>query len=176
MKEAALWVWACISDFTWWETIAKIAPIGTALIAMSAAIIALCAIRAQRDIAKRRAAIDFFLKTEMDATAIALYDKFKTHTLALTAMPTMTGSAHYRDVRAFLNICELIAIGINKGAFSESVSYAYWGDVIPNSYQTARQLINRIRTTSGEGSPATYAELERLAEKWAKRKASADRG
>jgi hypothetical protein len=49
-------VWSYISDFEWWETVAKLAPIGTALIALSAAIIAWCAIRAQRDIARRRAA------------------------------------------------------------------------------------------------------------------------
>ena len=49
----------------------------TAGVALTAAIIALCAIRAQKDIARRRAAIDFFLKTEMDEKAITLYERFK---------------------------------------------------------------------------------------------------
>ena len=56
----------CITDFNCLETVAKLAPIGTALIALSAAIIALLAILAQMHIARRRAAIDFFLKTEVD--------------------------------------------------------------------------------------------------------------
>src|SRR2546428_3230408 len=59
------------------ETAAKFAPIATALIALVASCIALCAIRAQRDIARRRAAIDFFLKTEMDDTVLKLYKRFK---------------------------------------------------------------------------------------------------
>jgi len=62
----------CITDFNGLETVAKLAPIGTALIALSAAIIALLAILAQMHIARRRAAIDFFLKTEVDRTAIDL--------------------------------------------------------------------------------------------------------
>src|SRR5215471_29525 len=75
----------------------------------------------------------------------------------------------YDDIRAFLNICELIAVGVNKGAFSKSVSEAYWGDVIPEAYQTAKQLVNNIRTTPGEGSRYTYVNLEKLAKRWAKR-------
>jgi hypothetical protein len=54
----------CLTDFSCWETIAKIAPIGTALIALLAAIIALGAIWTQMHIARRRASIDFFLKTD----------------------------------------------------------------------------------------------------------------
>jgi hypothetical protein len=60
-------------------------------------------------------------------------------------------------------------VGVNKGAFSKSVSEAYWGDVIPEAYQTAKQLINNIRTTPGEGSRYTYVNLEKLAKRWAKR-------
>src|SRR6266446_1306544 len=57
---------------------------------------------------------------------------------------------------AFLNICELIAVGIKKRAFSKSVSKAYWGDVIPKSYRDAKQLIDDIRRTPEEGSRYTY--------------------
>src|SRR5262245_15188906 len=64
---------------------------------------------------------------------------------------------------------ELIAVGVNKGAFSKSVSEAYWGDAIPEAYQTAKQLINNIRTTPGEGSRYTYVNLEKLDKRWRKR-------
>jgi len=60
-------------------------------------------------------------------------------------------------------------VGVNKGAFSKSVSEAYWGDVIPEAYQTAKQLINNIRITPGEGSRYTYVNLEKLAKRWGKR-------
>jgi len=161
----------CLTDFSCWETIAKIAPIGTALIALIAAMIALGAIWAQMHIARRRASIDFFLKTEIDKTVIDLYNKFKANapSIAFVPDPLDLTRSDYEDIRAFLDICELIAVGVNKGAFSKSVSEAYWGDVIPNAYQTAKQLINNIRNTPGEGSRYTYVNLEKLAKRWARR-------
>jgi hypothetical protein len=118
----------------WWEVAAKLAPIATALIALGAATIAWLAILTQRDIARRRAAVDFFLKTEMDGTIIDLYNKFKRNAPSISRLTR----SQYDDVRAFLNICELISVGVNQGAFSEEVSYAYWGDVLPNTYKTAK--------------------------------------
>ena len=161
----------CLTDFSCWETIAKLAPLGTALIVLIAAIIALGAMWVQMHIARRRASIDFFLKTEMDKTVIDLYDKFeaKAPSIAFVPDPSDLTRSDYDDIRAFLNICELIAVGVNKGAFSKSVSEAYWGDVIPEAYQTAKQLINNIRTTPGEGSRYTYVNLEKLSKRWGKR-------
>jgi hypothetical protein len=131
---------ACISNFTFWETMAKLAPIGTASIALIAASIALCAIWVQMHIARRRAAIDFFLKTEVDDKAIDLYNQFREHGPSMTSIPTTgsAGTAKYRDIRAFLNICELIAVGVRKGVFSKSISRAYWGDIIPDSHKHAK--------------------------------------
>ncbi len=160
----------CLTDFSCWETIAKLAPIGTALIVLIAAIIALGTMWVQMQISRRRASIDFFLKAEMDKTVIDLYNKFKANAplIAFVPDPSHLTRRDYNDTRAFLNICELIAVGVNKRAFSKSVSEAYWGDVIPDAYH-ARQLINNIRTTPGEGSRYTYVNLEKLAKRWAKR-------
>jgi hypothetical protein len=74
-------------------------------------------------------------------------------------------------VRSFLNVCELIAVGINERVFSERVSYAYWGDVLPWSYQAAEPLIQYVRQRQGEGTPSTYRDLEHVAKEWAKRNA-----
>ena len=63
-----------------WKQLATFAPVVTALVALSAAIVATFAILVQKDIARRRAAIDFFLKTEMDNSIIDLYEKFKQRT------------------------------------------------------------------------------------------------
>lgn len=156
-----------VSDMGWLEIVGKFAPIATALIALGAALIAWRAIEAQRDIARRRAAIDFFLKVEMDTTAIDLYQKFKTHAPLVASSPKPWQHEEYENVRAWLNICELIAVGVNNGAFSETVSEAYWGDVIPSSFQTAKELIAKIRNNPEEGSQHTYVDLEKLAKKWA---------
>ena len=126
------------------------------------------AIWAQMHIARRRAAIDFFLKTEIDEAAINLYKTYKAKAPSMTSIPDPLDATKrdYDDIGAFLNICELIAVGVRKRAFSKSVSKAYWGDIIPDSYQTAKQLINYIRNTPGEGSRLTYVDLEKLAKRW----------
>ena len=97
------------------------------------------------------------------------YNKFKANAplIAFVPDPSHLTRRDYNDTRAFLNICELIAVGVRKRAFSKGVSKAYWGDVIPSSYQTAKQLIDDIRRTPGEGSRYTYIDLEKVAKKWA---------
>jgi hypothetical protein len=152
-----------------WETIGKVAPIATAVIALGAAGTAVATILIQRDIAKRRAAIDFFLKTDLDREIISLYDRFKKIDVSLlrsTPIPTKLDLVEYKDARAFLNICELIAVGVNKGAFSESVAKAYWGDVLPNAYRKMRAFIRDVRASNDEGGPFTYSDLEQLCDKW----------
>src|SRR5262245_64353866 len=150
------------------------AQIFTACIALLAALIAVSSILNQRSIARRRAAIDFFLKTQMDATGIELYNDFRRIApgiAAITSMESFVATPEHSRVRAFLNVCELISVAINENVFSERVSYAYWGDVLPWSYQAAEPLIQYIRQRQGEGTPYTYRDLERVAKLWAERNA-----
>lgn len=152
-----------------WETAAKLAPLGTALLACIAAGIAIWAIFAQRDIARRRAAIDFFLKTEMDKDLLALYDVFKEKASIIRSLPNLsayTTTPEYKEIRKFLNICELIAVGVNEKAFSNRVSYSYWGDILLRGYRDAERLINHVRRDAAEGTMHTYIDLERLCKKW----------
>jgi hypothetical protein len=152
-----------------WETAGKYASIFTPTIALGAAIVAWRAIAAQRDIARRRAAIDFFLKTETDRNLIDLYTKFKsrmTGMVQLSKDPNFHQDKDYNDLRAFLNICELIAVGVREKAFSNRVSFAYWGDVLPATYYSALPLIEVIRKTAGEGTEHTYSDLAWLCNDW----------
>ena len=153
------------------ETAATFAPLATAFIAVSAAGIALRAMYVQRDVARRRTAIDFFLKTEMDKEAIELYERFKkinVVTVRSTPMPSKLDMQEYKDARRFLNICELIAVGVNQGAFSDSVSRAYWGDVLPTCYEKMAPLIRDIRFTDDEGGSETYIDLQNLCDRWSR--------
>jgi hypothetical protein len=59
------------------EKLAKIAPIGTVLVALSALAVATWSLLAQKGVARRRAAIGFFLETEMDEKLLAAYDKYR---------------------------------------------------------------------------------------------------
>jgi Domain of unknown function (DUF4760) len=153
---------------------AEFAPIVTAVIALLAALAAVVSIHDQRNIARRRTAIDFFLKTQMDATGIELYNDFRRIApgiAAITSMESFVATPEHSRVRSFLNVCELISVGINERVFSEEVAYAYWGDVLPWSYQAAEPLIQYVRQRQGEGTPATYRDLERVAKMWADRNA-----
>ena len=158
-----------LGDETFWTTVAKFAPIATATIACLAAAIAFVAVLVQRDIARRRAAIDFFLKTEMDKEMVLLYERFKLINVAtLRTGPNQKQTDQYKDARAFLNICELIAVGISMKAFSDKVSRAYWGDVLPDAFSKMRPLILDIRAEPGFGTRHTYADLEKVTQRWLK--------
>ena len=156
------------------SVVAEFSPIVTAVIALLAVLIAMISILDQRNIARRRTAIDFFLKTQMDATGIELYNDFRRIApgiAAITSMESFVATPEHSRVRSFLNVCELISVGINERVFSEEVAYAYWGDVLPWSYQAAEPLINYVRQRQGEGTPSTYRDLERVAKEWGKRNA-----
>src|SRR5215470_6297366 len=151
---------------------AEFAPIVTAVIALLAALAAVVSIHDQRNIARRRTAIDFFLKTQMDATGIELFNDFRRIApgiAAITSMESFVATPEHSRVRAFLNVCELISVAINENVFSERVSYAYWGDVLPWSFLAAEPLIQYVRQRPGEGTPSTYTDLERVAKLWAER-------
>jgi hypothetical protein len=153
---------------TFLETALHLAPMITASIAAAAAFAAWRAVYVQRDIARRRAAIDFFMKTEMDPTIMDLYEVFKREIKAVVngaPMHTVVSSADYLKVRGFLNICELIAVGVRRKAFSEHISFHYWGDVLLDGFSDAKPLIDHVREQ--EGRPATYVDLQWLCEeKW----------
>jgi Domain of unknown function (DUF4760) len=153
---------------------ADLASILTAAIAFLGAMIAAVSVINQRSIARRRAAIDFFHRTQMDATGIELYNDFRRIApgiAAVTSMESFVATPEHSRVRAFLNVCELISVAINENVFSERVSYAYWGDVLPWSFQAAQPLIQYVRQRQGEGTPSTYRDLERLAKLWGERNA-----
>lgn len=157
-----------MTGLQFFEEAAKLAPLGTAAIALGAACIAWSAIKSQKDIARRRAAIDFFSKTETDEKLIMLYDTFKSEIKMVTQgapISSIVNSQHYKDLRAFLNLCELIAVGIRRKAFSDDVSFHYWADVLRDSFRDAKPLIDYVR--KAESTPATYCDLEWLCSvKW----------
>jgi hypothetical protein len=110
-----------------WERYGRVAPVCTALVAFFAALIALTTLNTQKKIAQRRAAIDFFLKTEMDTAMVDAYHNYKASVKEFigqsSAIVTDENSTRYRDVRTYLDIIELLAIGIHTKVFDENVCY-----------------------------------------------------
>lgn len=58
---------------------------------------------------------------------------------------------------------------MNQGAFSDSVADAYWGYILPETFEDARILILHIRTNPNLGGPSTFCDLEELCQKWIER-------
>jgi hypothetical protein len=146
-------------------------PIATASIALLAAIVALCAIRVQRSIAKNRAAVDFFIKTEMDQPMLTAHAKYEAAALALakhshnsTLMARFENSSHYSHIRSYLNIHELLAVGIRNKVIDEDICYHFWADTLIRHYSECELLIRRLRQRPNGG--ASYLELEKLHTTW----------
>jgi hypothetical protein len=150
-----------------WDQAAKYAPIVTASVALLALIVASISIHVQRGIARRRAAIDFFVKAEMDVHVIKMYGAFS---LALKELQKATSllefaeSESYEHVRAFLYILELMAVGIHNKIFDQKICYDYWGDVVERGYKETKPVIDSIRSQPGCGE--TYSDLIRLHNRW----------
>lgn len=156
-------------SFSVLDEAAKYASIATAAVAGIALAVAVASILVQRGIAKRRAAIDFFFKTEMDKSIVDAYhafesamEKFKEHG---SVENLYNDEADYRSVRAYLNIHELVAVGIHKRVLDEKVCFDFWSDELMDAYEDGKPLIEYLRTL---GSEFAYTDLEKLNNKWVK--------
>lgn len=156
--------------FSTLENAAKIAPLGTAVIALVAAIIALRGMYTQRDTARRRATIDFFFKTEMDDTVISAYYDFKDlapQIPAIISRPTLSNrDSDYRKLRKWLDLCELLAAGVNLDAFSNHIALNFWGAVLPETCREADLFIKHVRRTPSLGGADTFIKMTQLCEEW----------
>ena len=156
-----------------WDKIAIYAPIVTASTAIFAVIAALISIFVQRSVARKRAAIDFFLKTEMDQTLLDAYDKFNSTILALNSAKSMEEFSltdDFRSIRRYLYIHELMSVGILKGVFDERVCHSYWSDVLTQAYRDTKRAIDFLQ--SKPDGKYTFIELQALNKKWSNPKRS----
>ena len=64
---------------------------------------------------------------------------------------------HYFSVRKYLNVHELIAVGIKRKILNYEICFDYWCDVLLRGVDEARPLIDHVRTRPGHD--ATYDEL-----------------
>jgi Domain of unknown function (DUF4760) len=154
---------------TFLDDAAKYAPIATATVATIALVVAVISILVQRGVAKRRAAIDCFFPTEMDKSIIdachsyeSAMDKFKDHG---SVEALYNDDADYRSVRAYLNIHELVAVGVHTGVLDEKVCFEFWSDELMDAYAEGKPIIEHIRSLD---SLFSYTDLEILNTKWVK--------
>jgi hypothetical protein len=156
------------------------APLFTPIVATVAGAIALYSIHVTRSVARKRAAVDFFLKTDMDKGMVEAHAAFQAalycwqkHEAAGKSIETFVRgednkyTAEYKDIMTYLNIHELVAVGIKNKIFDHAVCYNFWSDALVRHTDQTRKLIEY--ETSGEGSEASFLELRMLSIKWKKR-------
>jgi hypothetical protein len=154
-------------DWAYWGEWAKLAPIGTAAAAGIGACIAYRAIRAQRHIARGRAAIDFFLKTEMDHQMICAHERYR-HAVGVLQkaidINEFADSKHGQAMRAYLNVHELMAVGIKSKAFDDRVCKEFWIVELGDAREDCNRYLRHLRTDPKE--KRTFTELEKLNSRW----------
>jgi|SRR5712664_1135989 len=150
----------------------------TALIAASAGGIAIWSIRSQREIARKRASFDVFLKTETDEKMVTAYDSFHTGIVEMKTAKSIEEFCtsqltrpHYLAIRKYLNVHELVAVGISEKVLDHDVCYAYWGDALMNGYADAMPVLDYVRNRPK--NKYTYSDLENLNADWVERKKKA---
>jgi hypothetical protein len=164
----------CCGSAFWLAHIDKLlpyAPLITASIAIIAGSAAITSIVVTKKIARRRAAIDFFLKTEMDQSMLNLYDEcqknLKTVNASIrpdTTIEQLMAITGYGPVRTYLNIHELIAVGIKNSVFDKKVCYQFWSAVLVLHAKQTTALVDFCRRNPEEA--AVYLQFTNLAKKW----------
>jgi len=178
--EESVLYWNCCSvpiAAAWYDRLLPYAPFAIASIAVGALITAIVAICMQTLVARRRAAIDFFLKTDLDHNMLEAHRDFRTAVKALKAHLAAGGTVKafeeteepaYRHILKYLNIHELVAVGIKNRVFDEDVCFNFWGDVlVQHANETAAVIDYEIEC---EGTPsAAFIELRQLSSEWTDR-------
>lgn len=149
------------------QDIVPYAQISTAFIATAALAIATWSLLAQKAVARRRAAIDFFLKTEMDEKILVAYNLYfvgKGQISLHSDIREFCRTEHYDHVRAYLNILELMAVGVHYKTFDQRICYVYWCDFVKGVGSDCRPLLDHL---SGHASGGiSYRDLIRLEKRW----------
>jgi Domain of unknown function (DUF4760) len=157
-------MWETMHDLPW-ARIATYAPIVTASVAVLGGAIALTSIIVQRNLARRRAAVDFFLKVEMDEKMMQAYERFESATEQLKATSKeQLPKNMYEDIRKFLDIFELFAVGIRNRIFDHRICYHYWSDTVRDGVRDAQQII--IHARNEPGGEKTYGQILLLNKRW----------
>lgn len=160
-----------------WEHLARLAPLGTAIVATTALGVAIWSLVAQRGVARKRASIDFFLKTEMDKEALQAHRDFKRAIFVLRResdfMDEFQKTESFKHIQAYLIIHELISVGIVEGAFDDAVCYSFWCKELTGAYKDCEIVIDHIKERTGEASGFWYfSKVNRI---WTKRMERANR-
>lgn len=130
-------------------------------------------IRANQDIARKRATLDLIERSESTEFYLSVYAAFR-EVLASDAGfeqikdPTMPAIMEQRrKVIAFLNHYELIAIGIEQGILDEELYRDFLRGTVVRHWLRAETFVAHLRAdTPDSRAPKAFEKFEALAHKW----------
>jgi hypothetical protein len=142
------WFWENLWSWDFWGHLGKVAPVMTVL----AVAIAVWSLASQKRIARRRAAIDFFLKTETDAHMLEAHRLYRQAVEVLQSEPDVAlfaGSGdyeeHYTALRRYLNVHELLAVGVNHKVFDTKACKAFWSGELEDAFCECNRLLLHLQ-------------------------------
>jgi hypothetical protein len=150
-----------------WDYAAIHAPIVTAAMAILAFFGVIISICVQRRTAQTRAAIDFFLRTETDEKMLEAHRKYRDGVAVLHTSPNIAAFAQTddcRSVRSYLNVHELLAVGVNRHAIHYSVARDFWINELERACRDCNRLLLHLEGDRAEEK--TYWEMKALNRKW----------
>jgi len=150
------------------------AAISTFIFSIIGACIAWRTIVEQKKSDRRKAAVDFFLKAEMDGPMLDAFARYKAASAKLAAafgnktnLKAFMETPEYHHVRSYLNVDELLAVGVRTGCFDEDVCYHYWSDSLIERFKECEYLIKHLQQQPD--GVATYLELTKLNALWSRK-------
>ena len=130
-------------------------------------------IRANQDIARKRATLDLIERSVSTDHYLTIYSAFR-ESLTNAAgfeqiidpkLPAM--AEHRRKVIAFLNHYELIAIGIEQGILDEELYRLYMRSTVVRHWYGAKPFVAHLRSdTPDSNAPQAFKKFEALAIRW----------
>jgi hypothetical protein len=154
-----------LNDAGQWATIV------TAAIAVLAVFVAWLSISAQRKIARCSAAVDFFMKTEMDNDMINAFRESEKAIKELQASPSIEAFVQtdlWRPIQRYLNVHELMAVAVHTRIFDQRICYSFWADILTKAHRDTEKLIAYRREEAG--GAGSYEDLLRLHRRWSGRR------
>jgi hypothetical protein len=144
-------------------------PTFSPIIITVSTIIAICALIIQRNLARKRATLDLFLKTETDVKTLELWDNYASGVLAFEAATDkdnfkLSSRSNYDNIRSYLHIFELIACGMDEKILDKKMCKRCFVNVFLENLVT---LIDFIAIVQKEPhGQKTYCEYLSIAKKW----------
>ncbi|MEL6792629.1 MAG: DUF4760 domain-containing protein [Pseudomonadota bacterium] len=172
-EEAVRTIVCAASSGSWWLT-----PLILTISAATAAYLSVQAIRANRDIARKKASLDLIVQaeaTEYFQTLRRAFHSIRNDEAGFEQIfaPTNPEILKQRQaVLSYLNHYELIAMGISDGTLDESVYRNYMRSILVRDWFAAEPFVRHIRAPtpdsgSAVSSAAAFANFEKLAMKCA---------